>query len=184
MWKTAGTALIGAATLAISAPVAPALGAASGQISVNGSGDASVPAGATIAQQQASYSQALTAAITDASAKAQLIAQQLALPLGPVASFTEESVDYLGYCGIAIAPGVGAPTASGVSSPSTAATVGSATGPQLTPIPHKSTKHKTKKHALRPSRRAHQASTQARAAQASDQSCQLEADVTIVYSAG
>jgi uncharacterized protein YggE len=184
MWKTAGTALIGAATLAIATPATPALGAASAQISVNGSGEASVPAGATYAQQQASYDEALTAAVNDARSKAQLVAQQLSLTLGPISSFTEESFDYLGYCGIAIAPGVAAPTASGVSSaPSTSTTAGSGTSTQLTPIPTKSTKHKAKKHAQRASRRAHQASTRAHAAQASDQSCELEADVTIVYSA-
>lgn len=188
MWKTAGTALIGAAALAISAPAAPALGAASGQISVNGSGQASVPDGATYTQQQTSYDQALTAAITDASSKAQLVAQQLSLTLGPVVSVTEESFDYLGYCGVAFAPGVAAPTASGVSSapsaPSTSTTAGSTTGTQLTPIPTKSTKHKAKKHARRATKRAHQTSARAHAAQASDQSCELEADVTIVYSAG
>jgi hypothetical protein len=178
-------ALIGAATLAISAPATSALADASGQISVNGSGEASVPAGATYAQQQASYDQALSAATTDASSKAQLVAQQLSLTLGPVVSFTEESFDYLGYCGIAISPGVAAPTASGVSSlPTTSTTAGSATGSQLTKIPTKSTKHKAKKHARRAGSHPHQASTRAHAAQASDQSCELEADVTIVYSAG
>ncbi|MGA2014505.1 MAG: hypothetical protein ABSH51_28805 [Solirubrobacteraceae bacterium] len=185
MWKTAGTVLIGAATLAIAAPAAPALGAAGGQISVNGSGEASVPAGATYGQQQAAYDQALSASITDASSKAQLVAQQLSLTLGPVISVTEESFDDVGYCGIAIAPGVEAPTASGVSAaPSTSTTAGSGTGTQLTPIPAKSHKHKAKKHARRASRQAQQANTRAHAAQASDQSCQLEADVTIVYSTG
>jgi uncharacterized protein YggE len=180
MWKTAGTALIGAATLAILSPAAPAQGAAGGQISVNGSGEASVPAGATYAQQEGSYDQALAAAITDASSKAQLVARQLSLTLGPVVSFTEESFDYLGYCGIAIAPGVAAPTASGA--PTTSASAGSATSSKLTPIPPKSTKH-SKKHRRRSGKRAHQSSMRAHATDASDQSCELEADVTIVYSA-
>ncbi len=185
MWKSAGSALVGAVTLAILAPASPALGATSGQISLNGSGEASVPAGATYTQQQASYDQALTAAITDASSKAQLVAQQLSLTLGPVVSVTEESFDYLGYCGVAIAPGVAAPTASGVSSaPSSSTAAGSTSASQLTPIPTKSTKHKAKKHARRVTGHAHQTSPRAHAAQASDQSCELEADVTIVYSAG
>ena len=177
MRKTAGAALIGAATLALSSP---AIAAASTQISVNGSGEASVPADATYAQQEASYDQALTAAITDASSKAQQVAQQLSLTIGPVVSVTEESFDYLGYCGFAVAPGLATSTTSGVASgPSTA----TGTGTQLTPIPHKPTKHKVKKHAHRAHRRAHRATPRATAAQASSQSCQLEADVTIVYSA-
>jgi uncharacterized protein YggE len=181
MRKTAGAILVGAATLAFATP---AMAAASPQISVNGSGEASVPADASYAQQQTSYDQALTAAISDASSKAQQVAQQLTLTLGPVVSFTEESVDYLGYCGFGIAPGLASSTASGVANgPSTSTAVGAPTGTQLTPIPHKSTKHKGKKRAHRAHRHAHRSSSRATAVAASDQSCQLEADVTIVYSA-
>jgi hypothetical protein len=188
MWKTAGTALIGAATLAIVAPAAAL--AAGGQVSVNGSGQATVQAGATAAQQQSSYDQALNAAIGDASSKAQLIAGQLSLTLGPVLSVTEESYDSIGYCGVAYAPVV-APTASGVAgTTSTVATTnapatsagGSSTGTRLTPIPNKTTKH-SKKHGKRAaSRRAHRVTAhRLRPADDASQSCEIEADVTIVY---
>jgi hypothetical protein len=153
MWRI-GVALAGAATLALSGT---ALAATGQQISVNGTGSTSVPAGATNAQQHAAYDQALTAAISDAQTKAQMVAQQLSLTLGSVQTFTEQSDDYLGYCGVGFPTGTAAP---GVS--------GSATG-QLTPIPPKTKKHKTKP-------KAHKA-------QSSQNTCQLEADVTVVYSA-
>jgi hypothetical protein len=161
MWKPGGFLLIGGATLALSGP---ALAATGQQISVNGSGGATVPAGATNGQQQTAYDGALTAAINDAQTKAGIVARQLSLTLGPVQTFTEQSIDYLGYCGVGLVPGAtgvaGAPTTSGTT----------VTG-QLKPIPAKpkTNKHKTTKHA--------------HIAQASDSTCQIEADVTVVYSA-
>jgi len=154
-------ALSGVATLALSGTAVAATGQ---QISVNGTGGASVPAGATDAQQQSAYDQALTGAIGDAQAKAQMVAQQLSLTLGAVQSFTEESDDYLGFCGVGFLPGVAAGAVSGsAAAPSTA---GGASG-QLTPIP---ARHKTKK-------KAHKA-------QGTSDTCQIEADVTLVYAAG
>jgi uncharacterized protein YggE len=161
MWI--GAALAGAATLALSGT---ALAATGQQISVNGTGGASVPDGATNSQQQAAYDQALTAAISDAQTKAQMVAQQLSLTLGPVQTLTEQSDDYLGYCGIGFLPGAAATGVSGIAS--APATAGTASG-QLTPIPAKPKKHRTKK-------KAHKA-------QASTNTCQVEADVTMVYSA-
>jgi uncharacterized protein YggE len=169
MWKLAGFVLAGGATLALSGP---ALAATDQQISVNGSGGATVPAGATNGQQQTAYDEALTAAITDAQTKAGIVAQQLSLTLGPVQTFTEQSIDYLGYCGVGFVPGVGVGVGVGATGVSGAPTgAGTTTTGQLKPIPAKpkTKKHKTKK--------------LARAAQASDNTCQLEADVTIVYSA-
>jgi hypothetical protein len=163
MWKI-GVALASAATLALSGT---ALAATGQQISVNGTGGALVPAGATNGQQQAAYDQALTAAISDAQTKAHMVAQKLSLTLGPVQTLTEQSSDYLGYCGVGFLPGV---TASGVSgSASPPATAGAPSG-HLTPIPSKSKKRKTRK-------KAHKA-------QGSENTCQLQADVTVVYSAG
>jgi uncharacterized protein YggE len=160
MWT--GVALAAAATLALSGT---ALAATEQQISVNGSGGASVPDGATNAQQQAAYDQALGVAVSDAQAKAQLVAQQLSLTLGAVQTFTEQSDDYLGYCGVGFLPGA-AP--SGVSG-SASAPAATAVGGQLKPIPAKPKRHKTK-------RKAHKA-------QESESTCQIEADVTVVYSA-
>lgn len=165
MWKLGGFVLAGGAALALSGP---ALAATGQQISVNGSGGATVPAGATNRQQQTAYDQALTAAINDAQTKAGMVAQQLSLTLGPVQTFTEQSIDYLGYCGVGLVPGVGA---TGVSGAPTAA--GTTTPGQLKPIP---AKPKTKKHKTKTKKRAH-------TAQASDNTCQVEADVTIAYSA-
>jgi hypothetical protein len=157
-------ALSGAATLALSGTAFAATGQ---QISVNGTGGVSVPAGATDAQQQTAYNQALTAAIGDAQTKAQMVAQQFALTLGPLQSFTEQSDDYLGYCGVGFLPGV---ATSGVSPSTNAPTAAPSTSGQLTPIPAKTKRHKSKK-------KAHKA-------QESDSTCQLEADVTVIYSAG
>ncbi len=164
MWKLGGTLLVGGATLALSGP---ALAATGQQISVNGSGGATVPAGATDGQQQTAYDQALTVAITDAQTKAGMVARQLSLTLGPVQTFTEQSIDYLGYCGVGLVPGVGATGVAGAPTASGTTTTG-----QLTPIPVKpktKKKHKTTKHA--------------HTAQVSDNTCQVEADVTIAYSA-
>jgi uncharacterized protein YggE len=158
MWR--GAVLTGAATLALSGS---ALAATEQQISVNGTGGASVPDGATNAQQQAAYDQALSAAITDAQTKAQAVARQLSLTVGPLESFTEESDDYLGYCGVGFLPGVAAAGVSG--NASTPATAG--TSSQLTPIPAKAKKRKAKK-------KAHKS-------QSTTNTCQLEADVTLVY---
>ena len=165
MWRI-GIAVLGAATLALSG-TAPA--ATAQQISINGTGGVSVPDGASNGQQQAAYDQALTAAISDAQTKAQMVAQQLSLTLGPVQSFTEQSDDYLGYCGVGFLPGVALPGVSG--SASTPAAAGAASG-KLTPIPPKPKKHK--KHKTK--RKAHKA-------QSSENTCELEADVTVVYSA-
>jgi hypothetical protein len=154
-------ALSVAATLALSGTAVAATGQ---QISVNGTGGASVPSEATDAQQQTAYDQALTTAISDAQRKAQMVAQQLLLTLGPLQSFTEQSEDYLGYCGVGFLPGVAATGVSG--SASTPAAAGSGSG-HLTPIPAKPKKHKTKK--------AHKT-------QESNNTCQLEADVTVTYS--
>ncbi len=156
-------ALSGAATLALSGTSVAASGQ---QISVNGTGGASVPSGATDAQQQAAYNQALTAAISDAQTEAQMVAQQLSLTLGPLQTFTEQSEDYLGYCGVGFLPGIAATGVSG--SASTPTSAGSAGG-RLTPIPAKRKKQKTKKNAHK--------------AQESENTCQLEADVTVIYSA-
>ena len=165
-------ALSGAATLALSGTATAATGQ---QISVNGTGGVSVPSGATDAQQQTAYDQALTAAIGDAQTKAQMVAQRLSLTLGPLQSFTEQSDDYLGYCGVGFLPGVAASGVSGsANAPAAAgsanapAAAGSANG-QLTPIPAKPKRHKTKK-------KAHKA-------QETNNTCQLEADVTVIYSA-
>jgi hypothetical protein len=157
-------ALSGAATLALSGTAFAATGQ---QISVNGTGGASVPSGATDAQQQAAYNQALTAAIGDAQTKAQMVAQQFSLTLGPLQSFTEQSDDYLGYCGVGFLPGV---AATGVSGSANAPTAAGSTNGQLTPIPPKPKRHKTKK--------------KAKKAQETNNTCQLEADVTVIYSAG
>jgi uncharacterized protein YggE len=158
MWIR-GVALVGTATLALSGT---ALAAPGQQISVNGTGGALVPEGATNGQQQAAYDQALTAAISDAQTKAQMMAHHLSLTLGPVQTFTEQTDDYLGYCGVGFIPGAAAPGSA------SAPVAGGAPSGQLTPIPAKHRKHKTKK-------KAHKA-------QASN-TCQLEADVTVVYSA-
>ena len=80
-------------------------------------------------------------------------------------TFTEQSDDYLGYCGVGFLPGAALPGVSG--NASAPAAPGAANG-KLTPIPPKPKKHKTKK-------RAHKA-------QSSENTCQLEADVTLVYS--
>jgi uncharacterized protein YggE len=157
MWRA--LLLTGAATLAL----APSALAAGEGISVNGTGSASVPDGASDAQQQSAYAQALSAAITNAQAKAQTVAQQLSVTLGHLQSLTEESDDYLGFCGIGFLPGV---AATGVSQSTSAPAAAGASG-QLTPIPAKPKKHKAKK-------KAHKALSSAG-------SCQLEADVTLVY---
>jgi hypothetical protein len=162
MWRI-GIAVVGAATLGLSGT---ALAAAGQQISVNGTGGASVPDGATNGQQQDAYNQALTAAISDAQAKAQMVAQQLSLTLGPVQTFTEQSDDYLGYCGVGFLPGAAQPGVSPSAPTSAPAAAGVGSG-SLTPIPPK--KHKAK-------RKAHKS-------QSSENTCQLEADVTMVYSA-
>ena len=107
---------------------------------------------------------ALRAAIGDAQTKAQMAAQELSLTLGPVQTFTEQSDDYLGYCGVGFLPGAAVPGVSG--SASAPAAVGVASG-KLTPIPPKPKKQKTK-------RKAHKA-------QSAENTCQLEADVTVVY---
>ncbi len=153
--------LTGAATLAL---CGTALAASEPpELSVNGTGGASVPDGATNSQQQSAYDQALAAAIGDAQTKAQRVAEQLSLTLGAVQSFTEQSDDYLGYCGIGFAPRAAAPAASeNASAPASAGATS-----QLTPIPAKPKKHKTKK--------------KARKAQSGGATCELEADVTLVY---
>jgi uncharacterized protein YggE len=163
MWI--GVALAGAASLALSGT---AFAATEQQISVNGTGGASVPDGATYSQQQAAYDQALTAAIGDAQAKAQMVAQQFSLTLGPLQTFTEQSDDYLGYCGVGFLPGV---ATTGVSGSASAPAIAGAPSGQLTPIPAKRKKHKTK-------RKAHKA----QGSEGSENTCQLEADVTVVYS--
>jgi uncharacterized protein YggE len=161
MWKI-GVVLAGAATLALSGT---ALAASGQQISVNGTGGALVPAGATNGQQEAAYDQALVAAISNAQAKAQMVAQKLSLMLGPVQTFTEQSNDYLGYCGVGFLPGV---AATGVSGSASAPAAAGATSGHLTPIPPKPKKHKAKK-------KGHKA-------QVGENACQLQADVTVVYS--
>jgi len=163
MWRI-GVALAGAAMFALSGT---ALAATGQQLSVNGTGGESVPDGATNGQQQAAYDQALTAAISNAQTKAQMVAQQLSLTLGPVQTFTEQSDDYLGYCGVGFLPVAAAP---GVSGSASAPAVAGATSGHLTPIPPKPSRHETKK-------KAHKA-------QSSENTCQIEADVTLVYSAG
>ena len=159
MWIRA-VALVGIVALALPAT---ALAATGQQISVNGTGGASVPEGATDSQQQAAYDQALTAAIGDAQAKAQMVAHELSLTLGPVETFTEQSDDYLGYCGIGFVPVAAAPG----DAHAPAAT--NAPNGQLTPIPRKHRKHRSKRAAQK--------------AQTSSDTCELEADVTVVYSA-
>lgn len=161
MWR--GAALTGAATLMFSGT---ALGASAQQISVNGSGGASVPDGATVVQQQAAYNKALGAAISDAQTKALLVAQQLSLTLGAVQTFTEQSDDYLGYCGVGFLPSVAAGVSGSAGTPEAAST----SNGQLTPIPAPPKKHRSRK-------KAHRAAT-------STQTCELEADVTVVYAAG
>lgn len=141
--------------------------AAGQQISVNGTGGAPVPNGATNAQQQAAYSRALTLAVTDAQTKARAVAAQLSLTLGAIQSVTELSNDYLGYCGIGF---VSSPAASkGVSVGSGSSGASAVLNSQLKPIPPKKKKHKHHK-------RAHKA-------QSGESSCQVEADVTLVYAA-
>jgi len=162
MWRI-GVALAGAVAFALSGT---ALAATGQQLSVNGTGDAPVPDGATNGQQQAAYAQALSAAISDAQTKVQMVAQQLSLTLGPVQTFTEQSDDYLGYCGVGFLPGLATTGVSGNASAPAAA--GAASG-HLTPIPPKPRKHKAK--------------SKAHKAQSSENTCQLEADVTLIYSA-
>lgn len=145
-----------------------ALAATGQQISVNGTGGVVVPNGATNDQQLSAYDQALTAAIGDAQTKAQLVAQQLSLTLGPVESFTEQSEDYLGYCGVGFLPGV---AENGVSRGANAPAAAGDSNGQLTPIPARRKKHKTKK------KKAHKAQ------QESENTCEVQADVTVVYSA-
>jgi uncharacterized protein YggE len=166
MWRL-GVAIVGAATLALSGT---ALAATGQQISVNGTGGATVPAGATNSQQQAAYDQALTLAVGDAQAKAQMVAQQFSLTLGPVQAVTEQSSDYLGYCGVGFLPGVAASGAPGsASTPRSPAS--NTTSGQLTPIPAKHKKHKAKK-------KAHKAQVEG------ESTCQVQAYVTVVYAAG
>ena len=81
-------ALSGAATLALSGTAVAATGQ---QISVNGTGGAPAPSGATDAQQQAAYDRALAAAISDAQTKAQMVAQQLSLTASPAADLHRAS---------------------------------------------------------------------------------------------
>lgn len=159
MWRT--IALVGGATLALSGGVAAA--ATEHQITVNGTGGAVVPDGATNAQQQAAYDRALAAAITDAQNKAKMVAQQLSMSLGQVQSFTEESDDYLGYCGVGFAP-----VAAGVAPKAASGTSGN-----LTPIPskHKRDRKKNGKQAF-----IAQEETE-------EEPCEIQADVTVVYSA-
>lgn len=159
MWRT-GVALAGAVAFALSGTAL----ATAEQLSVNGTGDAPVPDGATDAQQQAAYAQALSAAISDAQAKVQIVTQQLSETLAPGPSFTEQSDDYLGYCGVGFLPGLATSGVSG--SASVPAAAGAASG-HLTPIPPKPRKHKAK--------------SKARKAQSSENTCQLEADVTLIY---
>jgi hypothetical protein len=162
MWRFG----VAVALVAMLALPGTALAATGQQVSVNGAGEAPVPDGATTSQQQAAYDQALNAAIGDAQAKAQMVAQQLSLTLGPVQSFTEQSDDFLGYCGVGFLPGAAATGISGsASAPKAAASNG-----QLTPIPAKHKKHKHKKKAHR--------------AQSSESACQVQADVTMVYTTG
>jgi hypothetical protein len=163
MWRL-GSVFVAVATLALSGTT---FAATAQQVSVNGTGGVVVPAGATNSQQLSAYDQALTAAISDAQAKAQLVAQQLSLTLGSVQSFTEQSDDYLGYCGVGFLPGFAVSDVSG--SANAPAAAGSSNG-RLTPIPAKPKKHKVKK-------RAHKAQ------QESENTCQVEADVTVVYAA-
>jgi uncharacterized protein YggE len=160
MWKL-GAALTCTLTLALAA-TASAVGQ---QITVNGTGGVAVPDGATSTQQQTAYDQALVAAIGDAQTKALIVAQHLTLALGPVQSFTEQSGEYLGYCGIGFLPGAAATAPVGASAPAAAG----ATSGHLTPIAAKHKKHKRRKH-------AHKAQ--------SDNTCQIEAAVTVVYAAG
>jgi len=162
MWKL-GAALTCAATLALSGTAS----AAGQQISVNGTGGVAVPDGVSNAEQQAAYDQALTAAIGDAQTKALMVAQHLSLTLGAVQSFTEQSGEYLGYCGIGFLPGAAATGAPGRASAPAAAGV---TAGHLTPIP--------------PRRKRHRRTRKAHKAQASANTCQIEAAVTLVYAAG
>lgn len=156
IWRA--IALAGAATLALSGT---AVAASNGQITVNGSAGATVPERATDAQQQAAYSRALSAAIKNAQTKAQMVAQQLSITLGPLQSFTELSEDYPGYCGTVVA-----------STP--AAGIGGGAG-QLTPI---SAKHRTTK---KLKKQAHAAAAET---EANESSCEVDADVTLVYATG
>lgn len=164
MWKQ-GAALTCVATLAMTGTA----WAAGQQISVNGTGGVAVPDGASHSQQQTAYDQAMVIAIGDAQTKALLVAQHLSLTLGAVESFTEQSADYLGYCGVGFLPGV---AATGVRSGASAPT-GAATSGHLTPIPAKHKRHRHKKPLHK---------TIAHKAQGSD-TCQIEADVTVVYAA-
>jgi uncharacterized protein DUF541 len=166
MWMR--VALTGVATLALSGTAFAATGQ---QISVNGTGGATVPAGATNSQQQVAYDQALAAAVGDAETKARMVALALSLKLGAVQAFTEQSTDFLGYCGIGFVPAVAAAGASGSASAPTAARAPSG---QLTPIPSKTKKPTPKRHKTR--KKAHKA-------QGSENMCQLSADVTVTYSA-
>jgi Protein of unknown function (DUF541) len=163
IWKLAAGSVCVAA-LALSGTAVAATGQ---QISVNGAGSANVPNGASTAQQQAAYDQALAAAITDAQTKARAVAQQLSLTLGPVQTFTEQSYDYLGYCGFAVF--AGAPAAAGVGTATPRAPSG-ASGANLTPIPAKHRHHKHKK--------------RARKANSAENTCQIQAEATVVYAAG
>jgi uncharacterized protein YggE len=152
-----------AAMLALSAS---ALAATGQQITVNGAGSASVPSGASIAQQQSAYDAALAAAITDAQTKARAVAQQLALTLGTVQSFTEDSYDYLGYCGFSVFEGA----ASVGSAAPAAAPTSRIGGSNVTPIPAKAHHHKKHKH-------------KAKKASSEENTCEVQAEATIAYNA-
>lgn len=123
-------------------------------ITVNGAGFATVDSSAPIATFQTDYLGALSAAVTDAHTKAGALATQVGDTLGAVQSVTEQSNDSGGCNGgpVMFAATPGAARSTGSGAPTT---------------------HK-------PKHKHHKAT--ARMADATSQTCTLEADVTVTYS--
>jgi uncharacterized protein DUF541 len=84
-------------------------------VTVNGAGAVDVAAGAKASDRQAAYRSALTAALDDAKAKAELIAGHEGLTLGAVQSVTEQGNDLMQGCVVAYGA-----TGSGVAVPAPA----------------------------------------------------------------
>jgi len=123
-------------------------------ITVNGAGFVTGDQSASTSTVQANYLTALGAALTDAKAKATMLATQVGDTLGAVQSITEQSNDNSG-CG-----------------PRLFAAAGTAKGaPSVAPKPKK---HRRPHAAVR-------ATAIARAADNTTSTCTIEADVTVIY---
>jgi uncharacterized protein YggE len=111
----AAGALVAAGVLGSAGAQAPAPASAQRLITVNGGGEANVAADAKPADRQAAYRTALSAALDDAKAKADFVAQHEGVTLGAVQSVTEQSNSVLSWCAVpyaaggAVKPAIGAP---------------------------------------------------------------------------